>query len=105
MKRIMACLKVTLMIFGINVFAVLRGDTHHTRRIHISEPMIIGGAIVKEGEYKMRFDEAPGDLTVMKMNGDMVASALGQVVQLDDDADVTALTTTDTEAGRVLTAV
>jgi len=41
----------------------------------------------------------------MKMNGDLVASAVGQVIQLDDDADVTALTTTDTEVGRVLTAV
>jgi len=41
----------------------------------------------------------------MEMDGDVVASASGEVVQLDDNADVTALTTTETAAGRVLTAV
>jgi hypothetical protein len=101
----MACLTVTLMIAGISVFIALASDTHHTRTFEISEPMIVGGTMVKEGEYRIRFDEVTGDLTVMKMNGDLVASAIGEVVQLGDDADVTALTTTDTEAGRVLTAV
>jgi hypothetical protein len=67
--------------------------------------LIVGGTMVKEGEYKIRFDEVTGALTVMDMDGDLVASAIGQVVQLDDDADVTAITTTETVAGRVLTAV
>jgi hypothetical protein len=105
MKRIIAFVAVTLMIAGISVFVAMAADTDHTRRITISEPMIVGGTMVDDGDYRMRFDEATGVLTVMEMDGDMVASARGQVIQLDDDADVTAITTTDTAAGRVLTAV
>jgi hypothetical protein len=71
----------------------------------ISEPMIVGGAMVEEGEYRIRFDEATGELTVKEKDGDLVASATGEVVQLDDDAEVKALTTTDTNVGRVLTEV
>jgi len=105
MKRIIACLTVTLMIAGMSIFAALAGDTHHTRTFKIYEPMIVGGTMVYKGEYRIRFDEATGQLTVMEMGGDAVASAVGEVVQLADDADITALTTTDTVAGRVLTAV
>ncbi|HKQ75285.1 MAG TPA: hypothetical protein VJ810_16420 [Blastocatellia bacterium] len=67
--------------------------------------LIVGGVMIEDGEYRLRFDEADGSLTIMEMDGDLVASARGQVIQLDDDADVTAITTTDTTAGRVLTAV
>jgi len=88
-----------------SVFAAMAGGTRHTRRIQISEPMIVGGTMVKKGEYKIRFDEVTGALSVRDIDGDLVASAVGQVVQLDDDADVTALTTTYTELGRVLIAV
>ena len=105
MKRIIACLTVTLMITGMSVLAAMAVDTHHTRSFTISEPMIVGGTMIEEGKYRMRFDEATGALTVMEMDGDIVASATGEVVQLGDDADVTALTTTETEAGPVLIAV
>jgi hypothetical protein len=105
MKKVIACLTVFLMIAGMSVFAALAGDTHHTRSFTISEPMIVGGAVVEEGEYRIRFDEATGELTVKEKDGDLVASATGEVVQLDDDADVNALTTTDTNVGRVLTEV
>ena len=105
MERIIACLTATLIIGGMSVFAAMAGGTRHTRRIQISEPMIVGGTMVKKGEYKIRFDEVTGALSVRDIDGDLVASAVGQVVQLDDDADVTALTTTYTELGRVLIAV
>jgi len=105
MKRIIACLMVTLMIAGISVFAAMAADTDHTRRITISKPMIVGGVMVEDGEYRLRFDEADGSLAVMELDGDLVASARGQVIQLEDEADVTALTTTDTATGRFLTAV
>lgn len=105
MKRIIACLTVTLMITGMSVLAAMAVDTHHIRSFTISEPMIVGGAMMEEGKYRMRFDEATGALTVMEMDGDVVASATGEVVQLGADADVTAFTTTETAAGRVLTAV
>ncbi len=36
------------------VFATLAGDTHHTRSFTISEPMIVGGVMVEEGEYRIR---------------------------------------------------
>src|SRR5262245_50501588 len=105
MKKIMTYLTMALMVTAMSVFAAMAGDTHHTRHISISEPMKVGGTLVKEGEYKIRFDEVTGELTVMKMSGRMVASAKGQVIQMGADADVTALTTIDTEAGHVLTAV
>jgi uncharacterized protein YabE (DUF348 family) len=105
MKKAIACLTVFLMIAGISVFAALAGDTHHTRSFTVSEPMIVGGTVVEEGDYRIRFDEVTGVLTVMEKDGDLVASATGEVVQLGDDADVTALTTTDTNVGRLLTEV
>ncbi len=105
MKRILACLTLGLMIAGTSVFAVMAGDTDHTRSFSISEPMLVGGVMVDDGDYKLRFDEATGALTVMEMDGDVVASAVGEVVQLEDDAEFTAITTTDTPAGKVLTAV
>jgi hypothetical protein len=104
-KRIIAYLAVTLMIAGMSIFAAMAADTHHTRSFTISEPMIVGGTMIDEGKYRIRFDEMTGALTVMEMDGDVVASATGEVVQLADDADVTALTTTDTPVGKVLTAV
>src|SRR5215510_13970522 len=85
MKRIIACLTVTLMITGMSVLAAMAVDTHHTRSFTISEPMIVGGTMIEEGKYRMRFDEATGALTVMEMDGDIVASATGEVVQLGDD--------------------
>jgi hypothetical protein len=105
MKKVIACLTVFLMIAGMSVFAALAGDTHHTRSITISEPMIVGGVMVKEGEYRIRFDEVTGVLTVREKDGDLVANTTGEVVQLDDDADVTELTTTYTDIGQVLTEV
>jgi len=93
------------MIAGMSIFTALAVDTHHTRSFTISEPMIVGGAVVEEGEYRIRFDDATGQLTVREKDGDLVASATGEVVQLDDDADVNALTMTDTNVGRVLTEV
>jgi hypothetical protein len=105
MKKVIACLTVFLMIAGMSVFAALAGDTHHTRSFTISEPMIVGGDMVKEGEYRIRFDEVTGVLTVREKDGHLVANTTGEVVQLDDDADVTALTTTYTDIGPVLTEV
>ena len=61
--------------------------------------------MVEEGEYRIRFDEATGELTVREKDGDLVANTTGEVVQLDDDANVNAITTTDTNVGRVLTEV
>jgi hypothetical protein len=105
MKKVIACLTVFLMIAGMSVFAALAGDARHTRSFTISEPMIVGGVMVKEGEYRIRFDEVTGVLTVREKDGDLVANTTGEVVQLDDDSDVTALTTTDTDIGPVLTEV
>jgi hypothetical protein len=105
MKKVIACLTVFLMIGGMSVFATLAGDTHHTRSFTISEPMIVGGVMVEEGEYRIRFDEVTGVLTVREKDGDLVANTTGEVVQLDDDADVNAITTTDYNVGRVLTEV
>jgi uncharacterized protein YabE (DUF348 family) len=105
MKKVITCLTVFLMIAGMSVFAALAGDSHHTRSITISEPMIVGGILVEEGDYRIRFDEVTGVLTVREKDGDVVAHTTGEVVQLDDDADVTALTTTDTNVGRLLTEV
>jgi hypothetical protein len=105
MKKVIACLSMFLMVAGMSVFAALAGDSHHTRSITISEPMIVGGILVKEGDYRIRFDEVTGVLTVKEKDGDVVAHTTGEVVQLDDDADVTTITTTDTNIGRVLTEV
>lgn len=105
MKKVIAYLAVFLMMAGMSVFAALAGDTHHTRGFTISEPMIVGGVMVKEGDYRIRFDEVTGVLTVKEKDGDLVANTTGEVVQLDDDADVNALTMTDTNVGRVLTEV
>ena len=93
------------MIAGMSIFTALAVDTHHTRSFTISEPMIVGGVMVEEGEYRIRFDEVTGVLTVREKDGDVVANTTGEVVQLDDDADVNALTMTDTNVGRVLTEV
>jgi hypothetical protein len=105
MKKVTAYLIVFLTIAGMSIFAALAGDTHHTRRFRISEPMRVGGMMVKEGEYRIRFDEVTGVLTVSEKDGDVVANTTGEVVQLDDDAEVNALTTTDTSVGRLLTEV
>lgn len=105
MKKVMTYLTMALLVTAMSVFAASAGDTHHSARIKISEPMIVGNTMVKKGEYKIRFDEVTGELTVKELDGDLVASARGQVVALGDDADQTAITTTDTERGRVLTAV
>jgi hypothetical protein len=53
MKKVIACLTVFLMIAGMSIFAALAGDTHHTRSFTISEPMIVGGVMVEEGEYRI----------------------------------------------------
>jgi uncharacterized protein YabE (DUF348 family) len=105
MKKVIACLTLFLMIAGMSVFAALARDAHHTRSFTISEPMIVGGTLVEEGEYRIRFDEVTGVLTVREKDGDLVAHTTGEVVQLDDDADATKLTTTDTNVGRLLTEV
>jgi hypothetical protein len=105
MKKVIACLIVFTIIAGMSIFAVLAWDTDHTRSFTISEPMIVGGVMVEEGEYRIRFDEVTGVLTVREKGGDEVANTTGEVVQLDDDAEVSALTTTDTNVGRVLTEV
>lgn len=105
MKKVIACHTVFLMIVGMSVFAALADDTHHTRSFTISEPMIVGGVMVEEGEYRIRFDEVTGVLTVREKDGDLVANTTGQVVQLEDDAAVNALTMTNTNVGRVLTEV
>lgn len=105
MKKIIACLTVFLTIAGMSIFAALAADTDHTRSFTISEPMIVGGVMVEEGEYRIRFDEVTGVLTVKDKDGDLVANTTGEVVQLDDDADVNALTTTETNVGLLLTEV
>lgn len=105
MKKVTAFLIVFLTIAGMSIFTALAGDTHHTRSFTISEPMIVGGVMVKEGEYRIRFDEVTGVLTVKEKGGDVVAHTTGEVVELDDDAEVDALTTTDTNVGRLLTEV
>jgi hypothetical protein len=105
MKKVIACLTVFLTIAGMSIFAALAGDTDHTRSFTISEPMIVGGVMVEEGEYRIRFDEVTGVLTVKEKDGDLVAHTTGEVVQLEDDADVNALTTTETNVGLLLTEV
>jgi len=105
MKKVMTYLTMALMVTAMSIFAASADDTHHSARIKISEPVIVGNTMVKKGEYKIRFDEVTGELTVKELDGDLVASAIGQVVALENDADQTAITTTDTGRGRVLTAV
>ena len=73
MKRIIACLTVTLMIAGMSIFAAMAADTDHTRRVTISEPMIVGGTMIEDGEYRMRFDEVTGALTVMEIETEYVS--------------------------------
>jgi hypothetical protein len=105
MKKITTYLAVALMVAAMSVYAALASDQHHSAHIKISEGMMVGNTLVKKGEYKIRIDELTGELTVKKMNGQVVATAVGQVVPMGDDAHDTAITTEDTETGRVLTAV
>jgi hypothetical protein len=105
MKKGTAYLMTALLVAAISVFAAVASDTHHSAHVKISQNMIVGNTMVKKGDYKVRFDEVTGELTIKKMNGDLVATAIGHVIPLEADAKYTALTTTDTDRGHVLTAV
>src|SRR5689334_2649797 len=105
MKKLTAYLMTALMVAAISVFAAVASDTHHSAHVKISENLIVGNTMVKKGDYKIRFDEVTGELTVKKMNGDLVATAIGHVIPMEKDAKFTALTMTDTDRGPVLTAV
>lgn len=105
MKKITTYFAAAVMVSAMTVFPALASDTHHSARFKISDGMIVGNTLVKKGEYKIGFDEVTGKLTVKKMNGDVVATAVGEVVPMGDEPDNNSITTDDTETGRILTAV
>src|SRR5919112_2113700 len=67
------CLFSTLTVFG----------KDKSEYITLPQDVVIGGTVVKKGEYKLKFDEKSGELLLMK-GSKVVAKTSARIEQRED---------------------
>src|SRR5258705_9926869 len=88
MKYFVKHLSVSLLVLALAAFAFGKDKTK-TATVNFTTDVTVGGTLVKEGEYKVKFNQESGELIVMKGNK-VVAKTTGS---LQDRADKARSTT------------
>jgi hypothetical protein len=74
-----------------------------TERVTFAHPVTVNGTLIKDGVYKLQFDDQTGMLT-FKRNGDIVATAPARLEKVDKHSQAEYSTRTDGDAS-ILTSV
>jgi hypothetical protein len=74
-----------------------------TEHVEFAHPVIVNGTLIKDGFYKLQFDDQTGMLT-FKKNGDIVATAAARLESVDKDSRVDYSTRTEGD-DRILVSV
>ena len=104
MKRVTTYFAMAVLVTALAALNVAAGGKKHAARVVFNDDTMVAGTMVEKGEYKVTFNEETGELTVKKLNGDLVVSTKGHVVELGDEASYTSVVTKVTETGPVMTA-
>lgn len=74
MKRFMKVVFLTLLISSLAAITAMAGDKGKVEKktVMFTEDIMVNGTLVKAGEYEIKFDEASGELSIIK-NGKVKA--------------------------------
>jgi hypothetical protein len=90
------------MIATISVSTAIAQGKVRSTTISFIEDTMVNDAMVKKGEYRVQFNDETGEMSIMK-DGDLVVKAKGRVIDLDNKARYTAISTSSNDKGRFLT--
>ena len=93
---------VILISIATGILAI--AGTKMTERVEFADPVIVNGTLIKDGMYKVQFNDQTGMLTFMKDNKDIVATAPARLERVDKHSPVEYSTRTEGDA-RILTSV
>jgi len=96
MKRFMKSFFIALVIGTLASFSVLAGDKGKVEKKTVTFPddIMVNGTLIKAGDYKMKFDEGTGELSIIR-NGEVKAKVPAHVEARSDKARSTSLRTVD----------
>ena len=68
MKRFMKVVFLTLLISSLAAISAMAGDKGKVEKktVTFTEDIMVNGTLVKAGEYEIKFDEASGELSIIK---------------------------------------
>src|SRR3954452_16114228 len=94
MKRFIKGFFFALVIGALASISAFAGDKDRseTKTVMLAEDINVNGTVVKAGEYQVKFDEAAGEVSILK-NGKVKAKAAAHLEARTDKASRTALRT------------
>src|SRR2546421_9084062 len=96
MKRFIKSFFVALVIGALASFSALAGDRGKVgkKTVTLPDDIMVSGRLIKAGDYKMKFDEGTGELSIIR-NGEVKAKVPAHVEARSDKARSTSLRTVD----------
>ena len=96
MKRFMKVVFLTLLISSLAAITAMAGDKGKVEKktVTFTEDIMVNGTLVKAGEYEVKFDEASGELSIIK-NGKVKAKTSAHYEARTAKAKQTALRTVE----------
>lgn len=97
MKNKITTLTLALAICAlVGTLALAKGKPH---TLTFNEDTLVNGTLVKKGEYRAKFDQDTGQLTIMETDNDVVVTAKATEQSLDKKVENTTFETTHNESG------
>ena len=96
MKRFTKAIFVALVITALAAISAMAGDKGKVEKktVTFSDDTMVNGTLVKKGDYDVKYDDASGELSVIK-NGKVIAKTTAHYEARSDKAKSTALRTVD----------
>lgn len=102
MRKIVNLMVIVAVVCLLSSMTVFGKDK--SEYITLPQDMVINGAVVKKGEYKLKFDEKSGELLLMK-GGKVVAKTTAKLEKRDEKARTTEFNTTSNGSQSELRAI